>query len=111
MARRIKDLVPPFPSEDWLSRRLNKGIIPGAKPGRTWVMTDGDIRVGLETFRNTPRRCARGDDLDTGLTEAALRKRQQERPKTHAASPDIVGSYQKAVRETPGAGFHVECRR
>jgi hypothetical protein len=76
LARPIKDLVPPFPSQDWLSRRLNKGIIPGVKLGRTWVMTEDDIRVALETFRNTPRQCARGDHFDTGLTEAALRKRR-----------------------------------
>src|SRR5688500_8627389 len=38
LARPISELVPLFPSVDWLARRLNKGIIPGTKLGRTWVM-------------------------------------------------------------------------
>lgn len=68
-ARPIKDLVPPFPSEDWLSRRLNKGIIPGSKLGRNWVMTDADILAALEIFHNS------ASPADTrGLTAAGMRR-------------------------------------
>lgn len=72
LARPIRDLVPPFPSVDWLSRRLNAGIIPGAKLGRTWVMTDGDVRAALEIFRNTPTASP-----SSGITQASARRRQQ----------------------------------
>jgi hypothetical protein len=71
LARPIADLVPrPFPSVDWVSRRLNAGIIPGSKIGRTWVMTDDDVRVALETFRNTTAPTA------SGITPASARRRQ-----------------------------------
>lgn len=52
LARPISELVPPFPSVDWLARRLSKGVIPGTKLGRTWVMTDDDVRATLEIYKN-----------------------------------------------------------
>lgn len=71
IAHPIRDLVPPFPSVDRLSRRLNKGIIPGTKLGRTWVMTDDDIRAALETFKNT----APSQHTESGITSTSARRR------------------------------------
>jgi hypothetical protein len=68
-AHQLKDLVPPFPSEDWLRRRLSKGIIPGVKLGRDWVMTSDDVRTALETFRNTG-----AEANPSGLTKAGARR-------------------------------------
>lgn len=70
LAYPIRDLVPPFPSVDWLSRRLNAGIIPGSKLGRTWVMTDDDVRAALEIFRNTTTSSA-----PSGITSRSARRR------------------------------------
>jgi hypothetical protein len=75
LARPIEDLVRPhgpFPSEDWLRRRLNLGIIPGAKLGRQWVMSDDDVRAALETFKNsTPSEPVSGPRI----TAASARRR------------------------------------
>lgn len=70
LARPIEELVPhPFPSKDWVSRRLSKGVIPGSKIGRTWVMTDDDVRVALEIFKNT------NNPAPSGITPASARLR------------------------------------
>lgn len=69
LAHPIKELVPPFPSVDWLSRRLNAGIIPGTKLGRTWVMTDDDVRAALTIFKNT------NTPATSGITLASARRR------------------------------------
>jgi hypothetical protein len=67
----IISLVPQlFPSVDWLSRRLNAGIIPGSKIGRKWLMTGDDIRTALETYKNTTAPTA------SGITAASARRRQ-----------------------------------
>ncbi|APE16179.1 hypothetical protein BOH72_14090 [Mycobacterium sp. WY10] len=67
LAHPIKDLVPrPFPSVDWLSRRLNKGIIPGTKLGRTWVMTNDDIREALDLFRNSNKTSTHASGISAG---------------------------------------------
>ncbi|MCV7229098.1 hypothetical protein [Mycolicibacterium komossense] len=74
LAHPIKDLVPPFPSVDWLSRRLNAGVIPGTKLGRTWVMTDDDVRAALDTFKNTKSSAA----TTSSITPASARRRLAE---------------------------------
>lgn len=48
----LEELVPkPFPSVDWLSRRLASGEIPGSKVGRRWVMTAADVRAALDILK------------------------------------------------------------
>ncbi|BBY43591.1 hypothetical protein [Mycolicibacterium celeriflavum] len=71
LARPIRELVLPFPSVDWLSRRLNAGIIPGTKLGRTWVMSDDDVRAALAIFKNTNAHAPAA----SGITPASARRR------------------------------------
>lgn len=65
----VGDLVPnPFQSVDWISRRLNQGVVPGRKIGRRWYMTDDDIRAALEVFKNNT-------NSPSGITLASARLR------------------------------------
>ncbi|MGY4710169.1 helix-turn-helix domain-containing protein [Mycolicibacterium sp. CBM1] len=70
LAYRLSDLVPPFPSEDWIRRRLSRGEIPGVKLGREWVMTPDDVQAALAIFRKTG---TEDDDNPSGLTAASAR--------------------------------------
>jgi hypothetical protein len=57
----LEELVPrPFPSVDWLSRRLISGEIPGSKVGRRWVMTADDVAAALDILKNPKARPAVG---------------------------------------------------
>lgn len=64
----IQDLTPPFPSVDWLSKRLNAGVIPGSKIGRQWYMSSQDVADALDVFRNVNK-------PQSGITAASRRRR------------------------------------
>ncbi|MFE3229293.1 DNA-binding protein [Nocardia sp. NPDC059228] len=46
------------PSELWLRRRLNAGILRGRRAGRIWSMTESDIAYLLEYMARGPKAAA-----------------------------------------------------
>lgn len=67
----LEELVPkPFPSVDWLSRRLTAGEIPGSKVGRRWVMTAADVRQALDMLKN-PTKVTTSGPITNGRRRAS----------------------------------------
>ncbi|WP_282775835.1 hypothetical protein [Nocardia sp. CC201C] len=43
------------PSQDWVKRRINAGLIPARRAGRKWRMTESDIAALVEYMKRPAR--------------------------------------------------------
>ncbi|MGV9742810.1 hypothetical protein [Nocardia farcinica] len=80
------------PSVDWLRRKLNAGLVPGRRAGRTWRMTESDI-AALVDYIARPARRQSVADAPAPVGIAAL-------PASVKASALTSGSRRKLHRHT-----------
>lgn len=56
--------------ERWLSRRLNRGEIPGYKVGRVWRMTEDDVAAFVNSRRKPAKPAKPAEDVAAGAPVA-----------------------------------------